>query len=598
MPQWNLNVTPGGATGGLTAPQIGGAGAQGWGPLMDMLRWKMQMQERAELSRLEQIRQQMNMAKQQIREAKRQRGKAGYKQGLGRADTSKRDEYWKAWRMANALVGPGSQGFSRNPNPNALQNLTGMIGAIGPQAAHEGLMQSGALLGTQRGSPATIGQMRAGGLVRDPATGKWIPQQQTGPSLPRSAAWTTPDIYGESAYRSPYDQPFRASMASMEKGGTVPETGTYKLHEGETVIPKKLSDVLLPSIAASRKSKGKAKKSYQGGTLKQKWLDWLMAKPEDLDQGSIERALEAFGGTAIGGGDIPLPGQWPGGPVEGGGGAVSKALIGAIDPTLEESLALPAAEGAPVPSPEEIASVFQPQPVEPVAAQPPGAMGIPGLSVTEEPLSERGPLPMGQFMGQGEGRPQQVSDIMAGHPGFGGETVKKYTLQGKPETPAEQQQREMDDIQGQIDQHKEQAQSLNTSAMKYQRWAMQNPNKPSSSSLMAMSKEHMANSKQMYALAGAMQKDLEDRRKTATEAEVQRDVAAAEGGAYIRRGQVEAQTAQEKATRKTQEDLMKMELEQMRQEDPDRFQETVLALIFQMNPDLAMILGGPEYGPE
>jgi NAD/NADP transhydrogenase alpha subunit len=30
-------------------------------------------------------------------------------------------------------------------------------------------------------------------------------------------------------------------IASMKKGGKVKKTGAYKLHEGETVVPKKLS---------------------------------------------------------------------------------------------------------------------------------------------------------------------------------------------------------------------------------------------------------------------------------------------------------------------------------------------------------------------
>jgi hypothetical protein len=54
---------------------------------------------------------------------------------------------------------------------------------------------------------------------------------------------------------------------NAEKGGKVPSTGTYKLHKGEVVVPRKASDVMFPYVGGGpKKSKGKAKKSYQLGT--------------------------------------------------------------------------------------------------------------------------------------------------------------------------------------------------------------------------------------------------------------------------------------------------------------------------------------------
>lgn len=47
-------------------------------------------------------------------------------------------------------------------------------------------------------------------------------------------------------------------IASFKKGGTVPKTGVYKLHEGEKVIPKdKVMDTSIISGKAKPKAKGK-----------------------------------------------------------------------------------------------------------------------------------------------------------------------------------------------------------------------------------------------------------------------------------------------------------------------------------------------------
>jgi hypothetical protein len=215
-----------------------------------------------------------------------------------------------------------------------------------------------------------------------------------------------------------------------------------------------------------------------------------------------------------------------------------------------------------------------------------GDMGIPGLSVTEEPLSERGPLPMGQFMGQGTPRPETTQ-----------ETVKKYTLTGKPETAEEQQQRELDTRQREVQNHKQQANSLRSSAMKYQMWAMQNPNKPAAQTLLAMSTQYEKQAKAAETTAKNAQKDLDDQRKIITEAEAEREVAEARAGADITSSQIEGQVELEKARREDLEAARKRYFDMLRQVDPERYEERERMWIMMQDPSMQGLFA-PDYGPE
>lgn len=47
------------------------------------------------------------------------------------------------------------------------------------------------------------------------------------------------------------------SLGSFKKGGTVPKTGVYKLHEGEQVIPSEIMDKATSALGGPKKSKKK-----------------------------------------------------------------------------------------------------------------------------------------------------------------------------------------------------------------------------------------------------------------------------------------------------------------------------------------------------
>ena len=58
---------------------------------------------------------------------------------------------------------------------------------------------------------------------------------------------------------SPVAQGAKAILGSFKKGGTVPETGNYKLHEGEEVVPNNGRASEYRKVFESRGASGKHK---------------------------------------------------------------------------------------------------------------------------------------------------------------------------------------------------------------------------------------------------------------------------------------------------------------------------------------------------
>ncbi len=67
--------------------------------------------------------------KADLAERNRGRGDPNYGQRKRNRTSTKQDEYMKAYRMADALVGPGTPGGVGQMDPNIIARLTGMIGA-------------------------------------------------------------------------------------------------------------------------------------------------------------------------------------------------------------------------------------------------------------------------------------------------------------------------------------------------------------------------------------------------------------------------------------------------------------------------------------
>ncbi len=126
---------------------------------------------------------------------------------------AQRDEQGRATQMAAAMgrLNPRSAAAA---GPFAVQNLAGLIGAIGTDRAHEGLMQTGRLIAQMGGQAAAANA----GMVQQPQA--------------------SPRYMGMSG--SPTSRlPAMQQAMGYKKGsvpGTVPKTGPYELHEGEVVI--------------------------------------------------------------------------------------------------------------------------------------------------------------------------------------------------------------------------------------------------------------------------------------------------------------------------------------------------------------------------
>ena len=716
MPDWSLDIKPGGARGSLSAPSMyGGGGGGNFGPMMDMLRQKMKMQERSEKNRLAQIQQQMAEFRNQARMSRAPQGGLKGPNERSMRSQDQRDRWDEAYKYASGMIHGGQGGWGgEGTDLKSTEMLARQIYAMGPERAHEGSMQYGRLMAGMAGQVAgAAGQQGSTMAARGINPQSGLPFGQTTPySLARTSF---PMISGQSA----------------EKGGRVPKTGTYKLHKGETVIPKKLSDVILPSIAKGRKSKGKARAGYQAGKPEgqgiplSSLIEWYRSGGVGAPPTSMVGPMGPTGwsgGPSMPGGMIPGgpsgPGGFTGGPATepfqlgpgrtftgassaddlvavrssltrsgkstfddairalakgnaddvvrlstklkglGKYGKAAAALIGgaalayastagtredigselppplpggAGGPGFAPPSSPPLGGGGPMPPPglmDELGQMYgglgdpqerqrkfgygveetqpppamygptpmdqmQPQPGPPqMHTTPPLGPGPPPpqsqeITMTEEPLSDRRMI---DFMGQQiPSRQQQMSDYLPDmvEPG----TVKSFTGAGKPFTEEEKQQNEIDQIQRDIQDHKQQAASLNASAMKYQSWARKNPNSPSAEMLRGMAMDYAKQSKEMLGIAATGQKMLDDKQSVVTQAEALAVRSQIEAGGRVGAAQIGAEADTEKAFAKTSEGMTKELLDYYRENDPDLFEEIMNRMIVRMNPQMGEFFG-------
>jgi len=141
-----------------------------------------------------------------------------------------------------------------NLNPNAKRDMINMIYAIGPDAAQQGLMQSGRLLSGSGGSPKMSPAEKMAGQRPNPYSFVGTPEGKP----------TQPFVRGG------------GPSLNYEKGtlpGTVPRTGQTEVHKGEVVIPKEqvdspLMSYLVADAARKRVPLGeKSRGGYQDGSL-------------------------------------------------------------------------------------------------------------------------------------------------------------------------------------------------------------------------------------------------------------------------------------------------------------------------------------------
>lgn len=363
MPTSKAVYTPGQASAWQSPYQVGdwGAGGGGFGYMKGLLERQMKLKEAMAKAQLSALAQQQRQAQWEMQQAKLRAAQGRYGRGLSGGGTkTSADRFMTEVApsyMAEALHGPMAT--------PGLDYTTKMISAIGVPAAHQGLMQSGQILGGLGQQALSSGY----GLAAQQSENQARLQQQ----MMANQAYLQAVAMGQSPGKGP-------GGGSYEKGGRVPKTGTYKLHKGEVVLNKKQSDMMFPMPPQS--CEGKPKKSYQEGSMTYK--DWgLLAPVMNLLSGRYNLPQQdptryAMGTQApVGLGNVPI-GMGPG-PIAGMPGAMAMAPPSGIPSVMREQQPQMAGESA----------------------------GIPGLSITEEPMRS----------GQG--------------------TVNKYTLTGKPETEEE-----------------------------------------------------------------------------------------------------------------------------------------------------------------
>ncbi len=147
-----------------------------------------------------------------------------------------RERYKRATMMATSIrdkAGPGGMGYGTD----SFRNLVNMIYAIGPDAAQQGMMQSGRLFSSGGRGATTTRHADIGAPKPSPYTQISNPMADPGAT---TGKYIRPGRQGSSSFVGP--------LQGLEKGtlpGTVPETGKTMVHEGEIVIPKRQADTPL-----------------------------------------------------------------------------------------------------------------------------------------------------------------------------------------------------------------------------------------------------------------------------------------------------------------------------------------------------------------
>jgi hypothetical protein len=288
----------------------------------------------------------------------------------------------QAGQMAEALT--SERDLSQDPF--YTRKIAQNIGAIGPAAAQAGLMQAGQMFG-RPGGAREISQVHS------------QPIPPPGPLNP--SGMMVPEIY--TGPQSLGINPIGGRSAAA--GGRVPSTGTYKLHKGEVVVPKKAADVLFPYVAKGeeqkklkakgkyppdyelrfRARKGKIKDSYQGGAPERDMNWWLKNAPIAMPYRFLSGAMGAPEGSSamrrLGEGIYSSYEPYAEAAVEG------PSMLGELYGGLAGRPAIPPSAGPPPPAGLPEAAEGAP-PVAPPDAPPSLSMSRGGFEFTGEEYSK------------------------------------------------------------------------------------------------------------------------------------------------------------------------------------------------------------------
>ena len=310
IPRVPLNVDPSGYAGGLLRGiPIGGGGGGGAPGLLpgvgNLLERMMGLKEKFAQAQLNQMYQQLAAARQQQQWAASAQRRAAEEARKPTEEQLARRERERERRREEHKGVLFAEAMTESPTYSAMGQRPGlikMLQAIGPQAAHQGMIESGRVLGQ-------MGAAVAGAQGRGGAGGEAAPT----PSPYRvvhGAGFETvePGMYaGEGGGYTGFDpsryqgrgglQGLGRRRRAYKRGGTIPSTGTYKLHKGELVIPAgdvdKNSDLVTQLVhrKLTERIRIKPKGSYQAGTIQGE----LIGKAMEGDIPSFREILRAAG---------------------------------------------------------------------------------------------------------------------------------------------------------------------------------------------------------------------------------------------------------------------------------------------------------------
>lgn len=255
----NLNIDPSGYAGSLVnpLPMPVGRGSGSGIDLKALLDQAMRLRNAIAKAQISAIKEEVRRSRESSRFARKDRQDEFFARKNRRSGRERGPDYGSA---AAALLS-SNRAFRQ---PFDTENLAQWLRFIGPDAAHRGLMQSGALLG----------QTRAGINNPQPESPNATYRLTGDPSSVPESPYNLEDIL--SLQKNP-------SVFGFEKGtlpGTIPETGETEVHKGEVILSKdQVDEPLLRYLIRDKLKKlrsgqmdGKGtgpgrKRGYQGGSL-------------------------------------------------------------------------------------------------------------------------------------------------------------------------------------------------------------------------------------------------------------------------------------------------------------------------------------------
>lgn len=513
---------------------------EGWSPgkLQDILRWKMKMAEDLQRAQIEAMRSGMRQ------------------QGVGGGGGGAPGNAWKEQELRNALMS------------QQLQDARAKSGMINQVAT--GKVNDWASWDRDARARAALGAMLGGGGSANIIPGpQGMDQAQVMKLLQSVIGQLTPDPNSEATtdekgaptgYRMPGlgrtflgNSPLPSNALSRKTGGGIPKDGWYYLHAQEEVVPapKTLRDMMMGKMVRNPAPKGSppsrnphSRESFETGT-RSLW-DVIKQLTSAEPMPSDEEALQMWLGQKDEESDTTDP-----------------RLL--TDPQLSKEYNIPSGPGErPAPDPEvqamelrrrnvadpdvdmrtAMASMAQERQRFGQGAsdgrkmdQRPSESGIEGLSISEEPLSERRQTATlgGQAL---YNRPEAPA---------GQTSVKKYTLDQTPRTDQERRAREAETLQRELDSQRAEVDRLNEAAYSHSQmasklldYAAQNQGSSIYESLRQQASDRLALAQQMERMAAQQAKMLDAKASKLGELQTNLAVAQIEAGGRVGAAEAEA----------------------------------------------------------